>query len=294
VTILITGSTGQVGHELVTMPWPEDVAIVAPARGELDLCDAVAVGRLIADHAVSAVINAAAYTAVDKAEKDVAAAFAANALIPAALAQATCLAGIPLIHISTDYVFDGNATGAYEVDAPLNPLGVYGASKAAGEWAVRLGNPRSAVVRTSWVVSARRSNFVRTMLRLGFERDVVRVVQDQRGSPTLAADLAEALSVIAMRMIADRHAPAGVFHFTNDSPCTWHDFAAAIFAACREAGYPVPKLEAIGSTDYPTPARRPANSILSTARIERDYGLKPASWRERLPILVSEILSKGL
>ncbi|MDQ6437388.1 dTDP-4-dehydrorhamnose reductase [Mesorhizobium sp. LHD-90] len=276
------------------MRWPEEVGIVAPARGELDLCDANAVGRLIADHAVSAIINAAAYTAVDKAEKDVAAAFAANTLIPAALAQATCLAGIPLIHISTDYVFDGNATGAYEVDAPLNPLGVYGASKAAGEWAVRLGNPRSAVVRTSWVVSARRSNFVRTMLRLGFERDVVRVVQDQHGSPTLAADLAEALSVITMRMIADRHAPTDVFHFTNEGPTTWHDFAAAIFATCREAGYPVPKLEAIGSADYPTPARRPANSVLSTARIERDYGLKPASWRERLPMLVREILSKGL
>jgi dTDP-4-dehydrorhamnose reductase len=294
VIILVTGGSGQVGHELVTMRWPEGVRILAPTRGELDLRDAVAVGRLIADRAVSAVINAAAYTAVDKAETDVAAAFAANALVPAALAQATCSAGIPLIHISTDYVFDGNATDAYEVDAPLGPLGVYGASKAAGEWAVSLGNPRSAIVRTSWVVSARRSNFVRTMLRLGFERDIVRVVQDQRGSPTLAADLAEALSVIAMRMIADRDAPTGVFHFTNQGPTTWHDFAAAIFASSHEAGYPVPKLEAIGSDDYPTPARRPANSTLSTARIERDYGLKPAPWRERLPILVRDILAKGL
>jgi dTDP-4-dehydrorhamnose reductase len=239
---------------------------------------------------VDAVINCAAYTTVDKAEAEIAAAFEANALAPAALAEATRDAGLPLVHVSTDYVFDGTGEGPYEVDAPVRPIGVYGASKAAGEYAVRLGNPRSAIVRTAWVVSARRTNFVKTMLRYGQQRDVMRVVDDQRGAPTFAADLAEALAAVALRMTSDREAPTGLFHFSNDGPTTWHGFAAAIFEDAAAKGLKTPKLEPIATADYPTPAKRPANSLLSTARIARDYGVTPRPWRDGLPALIDDIL----
>ncbi|MGA0533500.1 dTDP-4-dehydrorhamnose reductase [Hansschlegelia sp. KR7-227] len=288
--ILVTGGSGQVGHELVARHWPAGVEIIAPSRAELDLTDLSATKAFLADRKVDAVINPAAYTAVDKAETEVAAAFETNALVPAVLAEATRDAGVPLIHVSTDYVFDGTGSEPYEVDAPVRPLGVYGASKAAGEYAVTLGNPRSAVVRTAWVVSARRSNFVKTMLRYGQERDVMKVVADQRGAPTFAADLADALATITLRMMADKGAPTGVFHFSNDGGTTWHDFAAAIFDVAKAKGLKTPRLEPIGTTDYPTPARRPANSLLSTARITRDYGVRPRPWRDGLPQLIDDIL----
>jgi dTDP-4-dehydrorhamnose reductase len=288
--ILVTGGSGQVGHELVARSWPAGVEIVAPSRAELDLTDLSATKAFLADRKVDAVINPAAYTAVDKAETDVAAAFETNALVPAVLAEGTRDAGVPLIHVSTDYVFDGTGSEPYEVDAPVRPLGVYGASKAAGEYAVTLGNPRSAVVRTAWVMSARRSNFVKTMLRYGQERDVMKVVADQHGAPTFAADLADALATITLRMMADKGAPTGVFHFSNDGGTTWHDFAAAIFDVAKAKGLKTPKLEPIGTTDYPTPARRPANSLLSTARITRDYGVRPRPWRDGLPQLIDDIL----
>lgn len=292
-TIIVTGGAGQVGHELVRHAWPEGFEIVAPERARLDFADADAVKAFIGATKPAAVINAAAYTAVDKAETDVAAAFAANALTPAILADATREAGVPLVHISTDYVFDGRRTGAYETDDPIAPLGVYGASKAAGEAAALLGNRRTAVVRVAWVVSARRANFVKTMLRLGRERDVVRVVADQRGAPTLAADLAAALAAVTLAMIADEAAPTGVFHFTNEGATTWHDFAAAIFEAASARGLKTPKLEPIPTSAYPTPAARPANSELSTARIARDYGVRPRPWRDGLPALIDEITAAG-
>lgn len=288
--VLVTGAAGQVGLELQRRSWPEGVRIAAPARAALDLGDPAAVGAYLAGNDVSAVINAAAYTAVDKAETDVAAAYHGNALVPAALAQATREHGVPLVHVSTDYVFDGSGVGAYGVDDPIRPLSVYGASKAAGEWAVRMGNPRSAVVRTAWVVSPHRGNFVKTMLRLGGERDALNVVADQHGAPTIAADLADALGVIALRMIEDADAPTGVFHFTNAGPTTWHGFAAAIFEAAAAQGRTAPALTPITTADYPTPARRPANSLLSTDRIEQAYGVTPRPWTVALPPLVAEIL----
>ena len=292
--ILVTGGEGQVGHELVRRAWPEGVEIAAPTRAELDLTDAAAIAAHVAAGGYSAVINCAAYTAVDKAETEVAQAFAVNALAPAAFAEAARTADISLVHVSTDYVFRGDADAPYETDAAIDPIGVYGASKAAGEFAVRLGCPRSAIVRTAWVVSARRANFVKTMLRLGAERDQLRVVADQHGAPTFAADLADALGAIALGMIADRDAPAGVFHFTNAGPTTWHEFAQAIFAQARALGARTPtSVEAIATSDYPTPARRPAYSVLSTRRIEQDYGVVPAPWRERLPAIVAEIMEQA-
>lgn len=291
--ILVTGGEGQVGFELRRQPWPEGIEIVAPGRAALNITNVEAVKRFVGEERIGAIVNCAAYTAVDKAETDVAAAFAVNALAPAALADAAREANAPLVQVSTDYVFDGRGARPYEVDDPVAPIGVYGASKAAGEHAVRLGAPRHAVVRTAWVVSARRANFVKTMLRLGAERDVLRVVADQRGAPTIAADLAAALATVTLGMIADERAPTGVFHFTNAGPTTWSAFATAIFAAAAERGRTAPRVEGIMTADYPTPARRPAYSILSTRRIEEAYGVAPADWRTRLPALIDDILESA-
>lgn len=291
--IMITGGSGQLGRALKRRAWPDGVRIVAPWRGELDLSDAAAVSGYLEATGASAVINAAAYTAVDKAETDRAAAFRGNAFVPAALAEAAAGAGAALIHVSTDYVFDGSKTGPYEVSDLVAPINVYGASKAAGELAVRSIQPRSAVVRTSWLVSPDGANFVTTMLRLARERDVLRIVADQRGAPTIAADLADALAGVALRMIADEAAPTGVFHAANDGATDWAEFAQAIFGAAAAHGIKAPTVEPISTQDYPTPARRPKNSVLSTARLARDYGLKLRPWREALPGLVEEMLEKS-
>jgi len=291
--ILVTGGAGQLGHALRVRAWPQGVALIAPPRAELDVTDGKAVAAYVAAGGFSAIINAAAYTAVDRAEDEPTQAFAVNALGAAALAEAARAAEVPLVHVSTDYVFGGDATEPYETDAAIDPINVYGASKAAGELAVRSTCPRSAIVRTSWVVGARGSNFVRTMLRLAADRAHVRVVADQHGAPTLAADLAETLAAVALRMIADRDAPQGVLHFANQGLTSWHGFAQAIFADAAALGAKVPTLEGITSDDYPTPARRPAFSGLSTQRIEREYGIMPRPWREGLPALVADILKDG-
>ena len=211
VHILITGGAGQVGLELQSAEWPEGVVLHAPTRAELDLSDRSSVKAAFAATAFSAVINSGAHTAVDRCEEEAAAAFAANALGPAVLADATRNAGIPLIQVSTDYVFDGSKHGLYVETDPVAPLGVYGASKLAGELAVRSGNPRSVVLRTAWVLSSHRANFLKTMLRLAAERPTLRVVGDQHGCPTSARDIAAALKTIVLKMIAHADAPTGVY-----------------------------------------------------------------------------------
>ncbi|QTC87320.1 dTDP-4-dehydrorhamnose reductase [Brevundimonas pondensis] len=285
--VLITGGAGQVGLELMRARWPDDVRLHAPTRDELDLTDADSITRLFQATPFAAVINPAAYTAVDKAEDDVAAAFAVNAIGPALLAEATQRAGIPLIHVSTDYVFDGSAPGAYDESDPVAPLGVYGASKLAGELAVRSGNPRSVVLRTAWVFSAHRANFLKTMLRVGAQNPTLRVVADQRGCPTSAADIAEALVTIALRMMNDPSAPNGTYHFVNSGEATWHEFAARIFA--EQTAFTPPVVDAITTADYPTRARRPANSRLATARITRDFGVRPRPWEEAMRDVLAEL-----
>lgn len=283
--ILVTGGTGQVGIELGR----RSGTVVAPGRAELDLANPHEIAAVIGSQPWTAVINAAAYTAVDKAEHDVATAWHLNAVAPAVIATETARLGIPLIQVSTDYVFDGSKAGAYLPTDATGPLGVYGASKLAGEIAVRSASPRHAIVRTAWVVSAHRANFVRTMLRLGAERDHLRVVADQHGSPTSAADLADALLAVAARL-ADPAVPGGTWHFVNDGEASWHDLAAAIFAGSARRGGAVPSLEAITTADYPTPARRPANSRLDTTTLERDFGIKPRPWQAALDDILAELL----
>lgn len=284
--VLITGGAGQVGIELLRAAWPAHVRLHAPTRTEMDLTDPAAVARAFATTPFAAVINPAAWTAVDKAEDAVAEAFAANAIGPAILADATRLAGIPLIHVSTDYVFDGSRPGAYVETDPVAPLGVYGASKLAGELAVQAGNPRSVVLRTAWVFSAHRNNFVKTMLRIGAQNPVLKVVEDQHGCPTSAADIASALMAISLRLIEDPAAPTGVYQFVNAGDASWHAFAQAIFA---QGGGPGPDVIGITTADYPTRAKRPANSRLSTDKLTRDFGVTPRPWPQALDDVLAEL-----
>jgi dTDP-4-dehydrorhamnose reductase len=206
------------------------------------------------------------------------------------LAAAAARAGAPLVQVSTDYVFDGAADRAYEVGDAVAPLGVYGASKEGGEQAVRTAQPRHAIVRTAWVVSPHRANFVKTMLRLAAERPALRVVDDQHGTPTIAGDLAATLAAIALRLAQDPAAPVGTFHFANAGAVSWRGVAAEIMAQSARRGGPCVPVEGITSADYPTPARRPANSRLSTARVAADYGVRPRPWREALGEVLDELI----
>ncbi|GGB37129.1 NAD(P)-dependent oxidoreductase [Sphingomonas metalli] len=288
--ILITGGSGQVGTELARHRWPDGWEAVALTRADLDLTDAAAIAAKVAERDWAAIISAGAYTAVDKAESDVVTAWQVNALAPAALAAAAKDKGIPIVHVSTDYVFPGDREGAWEVDDPVAPLGVYGASKLGGELAVRTSGARHAIVRTAWVVSAHGNNFVKTMLRVGADRPTLRVVADQHGSPTSAADLAAALAAIAVRLAEDESAPTGTYHFSNAGPTDWHGFAEEIFRQSAARGGPSPAVEPITTADYPTPARRPANSLLSHRAIERDYGIHPQPWQSALGDILDELL----
>ena len=282
--VLVTGGAGQLGLALARHPWPDGWRAVARSRAELDLTDPATLAAAVAERRWAAVINAGAYTAVDRAESEPVLAWKVNALAPAAFAAACRAADVPLVQVSTDYVFPGDRIGEWEEHHPTGPLGVYGASKLGGEWAVRTGCPRHAVVRTAWVVSADGHNFVKTMLRLAAERPTLRVVADQYGAPTSAADLAAALATIAMGLAVGRE--SGVWHFSNAGETSWAEFAEEVFAQSTARGGPSASVEPIVTADFPTPACRPANSRLSLTAIERNWGIRPRPWQDALgPIL---------
>lgn len=289
--ILVTGAAGQLGGALCRLAWPEGYETLGIDRDELDLGDAAATARFVAEGGFAAVVNAAAYTAVDRAETEIADAWRINAQAPAVLAEATARLGIPIVQISTDYVFDGAGDRPFLPDAPIRPLNVYGASKAAGELAVRTGNPRHAVVRTSWVISAGGSNFLLTMLRLAEKHSQLRVIDDQWGAPTSAADLAAALVEITTRFVEDDQQPSGTWHFTNAGETTWCRIAREIFRLARPDAATRPVVEAITTADYPTPARRPANSRLSLAALEASFGIRPRPWEEAIADIVQTVLA---
>jgi dTDP-4-dehydrorhamnose reductase len=282
MSVLLTGGNGQLGWEMLRRAPARKIDVRGFAHRDLDITDLDALNHAIQDHRPKVVINAAAYTAVDKAESDGAAAFAVNRDGPKNLAQICARSNVPLIHISTDYVFDGSKAGAYTETDPVAPLGVYGASKLAGENAVRDSGARHIILRTAWVYSSHGNNFVKTMLRLGAERDVLRVVDDQRGSPTYAADLADAVLTLTERLMAGQVAASGfgTFHCVGSGETTWCNFARQIFAKAHLAK--TPKVEAITTAEYPTPARRPANSVLATAKLAQTHGITLRPWLEAL------------
>jgi dTDP-4-dehydrorhamnose reductase len=291
--ILILGASGQVGTELLRFAWPRGTSVYAPSRAQLNLSDKCAVERAVSARKWSVVINAAAYTAVDKAESDIPTAWCINALAPAILAAETARNDIPLVHISTDYVFDGAADRPYVESDPVGPLGVYGASKEAGEQAVRSANPRHAIVRTAWVVSPHRSNFVKTMLKLASERDCLRVVHDQRGCPTSAADLASALAFIAQRVGRDYDAPFGTYHVVNSGETTWYEFAQEIMAQAALRGARTAPVKPINTVDFPTAAKRPANSRLCADKLGCDYGVTIRGWRPALSQILDQLIGRA-
>lgn len=280
--LLVFGRTGQVARELARLA-PEARFL---GRDEADLTDPEACARAIRDSGCTAVINAAAHTAVDRAESEPDLAHLINARAPAAMADATAALKVPLVHISTDYVFDGSGTQPRIESDPTGPLGVYGRTKLAGEQAIAAAGGQWAVLRTSWVFSAHGTNFVKTMLRLGAERDELRVVADQHGGPTPAADIARACLTMTQTML-ENPARGGIYHFSGAPNTSWAGFARDIMAqaglACR--------ITDIASSDYPTPARRPMNSRLDCAAIQRDFGIARPDWRAGLAQVLLELNS---
>ena len=286
--ILLCGAGGQVGTELRRLAGPNGWELVATDRPVLDIVDRRAVEAAVAVDRPQIVINAAAYTAVDRAESEPAEAWAGNCEGPANLAAACRAAGIPLIHISTDYVFDGSEDAPYVEDDPVNPLGVYGKSKEAGERAVRDALAEHVILRTAWLYSAHGHNFVKTMLRLAETHPSLRVVADQVGSPTSAADIAAAIATIAAR-IASGAGRWGTYHFVGAGAVSWHGFAEAIFATAEPWRGKPPTVAPITTAEYPTPARRPANSVLDCGRIGAAYDIVPRAWRQALRDVVREL-----
>ncbi len=283
--VLVVGRSGQVARALAVSGWPEGIALECRGREAIDLARPGAAAEAIAARRPDLVVNAAAYTAVDKAESENEAAFAINRDGPAGLAEGCARLGIPLIHLSTDYVFDGRKSDPYVEDDPVNPLSVYGASKEAGERAVRQRLADHIILRSSWIYAAQGTNFVRTMLARRRQTTPLAIVDDQRGSPTAAGELARAVVAIAAAVLAGKGS-FGTFHFSGAGSTSWFGFAEAIFEL---AGKPRPALRAISTAEYPTPARRPANSVLDGGKLRRLYGIEARPWRDSLAACLSEI-----
>ncbi len=287
--LLVFGAAGQVGQELLALATARDVQATGVTRKQADITDADAVIALVTATRPRLLVNAAAYTAVDRAEGEPDAAEAGNALGPTVLARAAEAAGVPLLHLSTDYVFDGSKHGAYAEDDPIAPLGVYGRTKAAGESGVREASARHVILRTAWVYGAYGNNFLKTMLRLAGERDRLRVVGDQHGCPTATIDIAEAILAVD-RTLAQGGRPYGTYHFAGTGDTSWHGFAEAIVAAQAPRTGRHPPVDAITTDEYPTPARRPANSRLDSRRFAETFGIRAAPWRERVDALVARLV----
>ena len=292
--ILLTGANGQLGWELSNRGRQHGLEILALDRSDLDITDPVSVSKHVNRAGVSLVVNAAGYTAVDQAESEPELAFAVNRDGPAYLASACGKAGIPLFHISTDYVFDGQKEGAYLVTDPVSPLSVYGKSKAAGEVEVRQHLKEHFILRTGWVYGVHGNNFVKTMLRLGREREVVQVVTDQYGCPTYAADLAETILKIAARFLEGGQVHWGTYHYCGKGVTTWHGFAEEIFRLASEyASLKVKRVEPIKTSEYPTAAQRPTRSILHCSALESTFNIHPQPWAESLAHMLDVLFSEG-
>lgn len=291
--LLVFGANGQVGQALGACRWPLNIQPRLLSRTDCDITDQQQVAKVFARHHPVAVINAAAYTAVDRAETEPDVARLANAVAPEWIAQACATAEVPIVHLSTDYVFDGQKAGAYNEDDPVAPISVYGQTKEAGERAVRAAHEQHVIVRTQWVYSATGNNFCKTMLRLGKERDRLGIVADQHGAPTFAEDIATALrDIVAQLVISESGGPYGTWHFANAGETTWYGFAREIFDHVkRRTGQTVPSLDPLTTDQYPTPARRPKNSVFDCSRIQRDFGVAPRRWEDALADCLDVLLA---
>ncbi|MBH1461687.1 dTDP-4-dehydrorhamnose reductase [Stenotrophomonas geniculata] len=296
MTVLVFGGNGQVGQELLRALAPLGKVVATTRSGQLpdgSACEMADFGQpdslpaLLDRLQPSVVVNAAAYTAVDRAEQEVDAAFAANAQAPGVIARWCAAHGVPLVHYSTDYVFDGQGRAPYREDEPTAPLGVYGTSKRDGEDAVRLAGGRHLIFRTAWVYASHGANFLRTMLRVGSEREQLRIVADQIGTPTPAALIAD---VTAQALQHPGHL-SGTWHLTASGQTSWHGFAEAIFAEALATGVlaKVPAVEAIPSSEYPTPAKRPAWSVLDNRKLQQDFNIVLPAWQDGLKRVMAEI-----
>ncbi len=296
MTILVFGGNGQVGRELLRALAPLGTVVATTRSGTLadgSACEVADFDRpdslpaLLDRLRPALVVNAAAYTAVDRAEQEPEAAFRANAQAPGVIARWCAAQGVPLVHYSTDYVFDGQGRAPYREDAPTAPLGVYGTSKRDGEDAVRAAGGRHLIFRTAWVYAAHGGNFLRTMLRLGAERDELRVVADQIGTPTPAALIAD----VTAHALRHPGGLSGTWHLTASGQTSWHGFAEALLAEALAAGVlaKAPLVEAIPSSQYPTPARRPAWSVLDNRRLQQDFGIVLPAWQDGLKRVMAEI-----
>ena len=296
MTMLVFGGNGQVGQELLRALSPLGTVIATTRSGRLPdgtVCEVAdfdqpdSLPALLERVRPSVVVNAAAYTAVDRAEQEPEAAFRANAQAPGVIARWCAAHAVPLVHYSTDYVFDGQGARPYREEEPTAPLGVYGTSKRDGEDAVRAAGGRHLIFRTAWVYASHGANFLRTMLRVGAERDELRVVADQIGTPTPAALIAD----ITAQALQHPAGLSGTWHLTAAGQTSWHGFAEAIFAEALAAGVltKVPRVEAIASSEYPTPAKRPAWSVLNNRKLQQDFGIVLPQWQQGVKRVIAEL-----
>lgn len=286
--ILITGREGQLARSLADRVTGHEVMFAA--RPEIDLAEPGSVARAIAEAQPALVINAAAYTAVDRAETEEALAFRVNAEAAGEAATAAADANAAIVHLSTDYVFDGERTGAYRETDPTGPRSAYGRSKLAGEEAVRAANPQHIIVRTAWTYSPFGRNFVRTMLSAARDRDVLTVVADQHGSPTSCLDLADGIGAALAAIAAEPgRAPWGTYHLAGTGETSWFGFAAAVMEDARALGLAVAEVQPISTAAWPTPARRPANSVLDSSRFADSFGFTMPHWRSSLREVVGRL-----
>jgi len=291
--VLVIGRRGQLAQSLSQL---SDDAVFFICRGRedgLDITDATALAAALDRHAPDIVVNAAAYTAVDRAEDEPDAAFRLNRDAPAELARACDRRGIPVIHLSTDYVFDGTKREAYVEDDPIAPLSVYGASKAAGEAALRQANARHVILRTSWLYSRFGSNFVKTILRHAEDRQEIEVVADQHGCPTAAEDVAGAIKAIVGRLRRNGARPYGTFHLAGQGTTTWCGLASAIVTVAAEHGGKAPRIKPIRTADFPTRATRPRNSALACGKLAEAYGVRLPLWPDSVRGVVTALAAGG-
>ena len=289
---MVFGAGGQVGLHLIETASGSGHNMVALTHSDADICDRDAVAAVIARHAPTIIVNAAAYTAVDKAESEAERAFQVNRDGAAILAEQAAKGDLPLIHLSTDYVFDGAARVPYDEEHEVNPQGAYARSKEAGERAVRSAHGKHLILRTAWVYGPYGTNFVKTMLRLGAEREELRVVDDQTGRPTSTGDLAETILTIAEAAQRPGFTDWGTYHYAGADTVTWHGFATMIFAEAEKFGRKAQRVQAIATADFPTAAPRPAYSVLSTAKLERVFRIKPRPLRASLKATLERLLGR--